>query len=170
MKKIVITLLSVAAATSMYGQGNFNFNDINSSGAITIAASNGVAGEGAAGNFVATGYTASLFYGPAGSTSYSQLTMLPGADAVFFGSGATASEANQLNGAGFFDGGNQTLPGFSGAVDIGVAVWWNGNGTTSYAQALAAGYNTGLSALVTITLSLVLILVSKTSVHCSRSR
>jgi len=78
------------------------------------------------------------------------LTFLPGADAVFFGLGKF--DADQLNGAGFFDGGNQTLPGLTGNVEIGVAGWWNGNGTTSYAQALAAGYNTGLSALIPITL------------------
>jgi len=150
MKKLAITLLSVAAATSMYGQGNFNFNDLSSTAAITIGASNGVSGQGAAGNFVGTGYTASLFYGPAGSTSYAQLTAFPGADTVFFGTGK--SDPDQTGGAGLFDGGNVTLP-TTGNVDIGVAVWWNGGAATSYAQAVADGYNTGQSPLVPILLA-----------------
>jgi len=150
MKKIVITLFSVAAATTMYGQGNFNFNDLNSTAQITISSNNAGASEGAKGNFVGTGYTASLYYGAASSTQFSQLTLFPGADAIFFG--GAASEADQLNGAGFFDGGNTTLP-FPAGIEVAVAVWWNGNGATSYASALASGYNTGVSALVPITLT-----------------
>jgi len=158
MKKIAITLLSVAAATSMYAQGNFNFNNLSSSGAITIGASNGVAGEGSPGFFVGTGYSASLFYGAAGSTSFSQLTYFPitGGDTVFFGAGV--ADADQSNFAGNFDGGNVTLP-TTGNVDIGVAVWWSGAGSgghgaaTSFAQAVADGYNTGISGLVPILLT-----------------
>jgi len=154
MKKLALTLLGVAAATSMYGQGQFTFNDLNSTAAITIGASNGVSGQGAAGNFVGTGYTASLYYGPAGSTSYSQLTLFPGANTVFFGN--STADPDQTGGAGLFDGGTVTLP-TTGTVDIGVAVWWSGAGAsgaaTSYAQAVADGYNTGTSALLPIALA-----------------
>ncbi len=161
MKKLAITLLSVAAATSMYAQGNFNFNNLSSSGAITISSSNNAgAAEGAGGFFVGTGYTASLYWGAASATQFSQLTYFPitGGDPVFFGAGV--ADADQSNFAGNFDGGNV---GFANTlnipIEVAVAVWWSGPGSgghgvaTSYAQALADGYNTGISGLVPITLT-----------------
>jgi len=158
MKKIAITLLSVAAATSMYAQGNFNFNNLSSSGAITIGGSNGVAGEGNPGFFVGTGYTASLYWGAASSTQFSQLTYAPitGGDPVFFGAGV--ADADQSNFAGNFDGGNVGFAGTANIpIQVAVAVWWSGAGANgvahTYAQALADGYNTGISGLVPITLT-----------------
>lgn len=160
MKKLAITLLGVAAATSMYAQGNFNFNNLSSTGTIKVGASNGVAGEGNAGFFVGTGYSASLYFGPSTATQFSQLTYFPisGGDPVFFGAGV--ADADQTSFAGNFDGGNVSFPS-TGAVpiEVGVAVWWSGAGSgghgvaTSYNQALADGYNTGLSGLVPITLT-----------------
>jgi len=155
MKKLAITLLSVAAATTMYGQGNFNFNDTAATAAITIGTPN-VAGEGLAGQFVGTGYSASFFYGPAGSTAYSQLAYYgAGANTTFFGTGA--ADPDQTGGAGIFDGGNIVISNAVGNEVIGVAVWWSGGGAagaaTSFAQAVADGYNTGLSPLLTIPLA-----------------
>jgi hypothetical protein len=155
MKKLAITLLSVAAATTMYGQGNFNFNDTASAAAITIGTVNAGSAEGLAGQFVGTGYSASFFYGAPGSTGYSNLTYFANANTVFFGNGV--ADADQSGGAGIFDGGNVVVPGLSTSGVIGVAVWWSGPGAngvaTSYAQALADGYNTGLSPLLTIPLA-----------------
>ncbi len=156
MKKLAITLLSVAAATTMYGQGNFNFNNVSSAALITIASANAGPAEGLTGQFVGTGYSASFFYGAVGSTAYSQLTYFgAGANTSFFGTGA--ADADQTGGAGLFDGGNVIIPGATGNEVIGVAVWWSGGGAngvaTSYAQAVADGYNTGLSPLLTIPLA-----------------
>jgi len=159
MKKLAITLLSVAAATSMYAQGNFNFNNLSSSGTITVG-SNGVAGQGNAGFFVGTGYSASLYWGPSTATQFSQLTYFPisTGDPVFFGTGV--ADPDQTGFAGNFDGGNVSFPGTGPIpIEVGVAVWWSGAGSgghgvaTSYNQALADGYNTGLSGLVPITLT-----------------
>jgi len=157
MKKIVITLLSVAAATTMYGQGSFAFNDFAATAAIKIGASNGVSGEGSPGFFVGSGYTASLYYGASSATQFSQLTYfpVPGGDPVFFGTGI--ADADQSAAAGIFDGGSFQIPGATGTVMMSVAVWWNGAGANgvahTYAQALADGYNTGISPLLPIVLS-----------------
>jgi len=161
MKKIAITLLSVAAATSMYAQGNFNFNNLSSSGAITINSSNNAgAAEGAGGFFVGTGYTASLYWGAASATQFGQLTYFPitGGDPVFFGAGV--ADADQSAFAGNFDGGNVGFPATANIpIEVAVAVWWSGPGSgghgaaTSYAQAVADGYNAGISGLVPITLT-----------------
>jgi hypothetical protein len=156
MKKLAITLLSVAAATTMYGQGNFNFNNVSSAALITVSSNNAGSAEGLTGQFVGTGYSAAFFYGPAGSTAYSQLTYFGNSNTTFFGTGA--ADADQSGGAGLFDGGNVVLPaGITGNEVIGVAVWWSGGGAagvaTSYAQAVTDGYNTGLSPLLTIPLA-----------------
>jgi hypothetical protein len=159
MKKLAITLLSVAAATTMYGQGNFNFNNLNATGTIKVGAPS-APGEGNPGFFVGTGYTASLYWGAASSTMFSQLTYFPivGGDPKFFGAGV--ADPDQSAFAGLFDGGNVTIPSGAGngvTIQVGVAVWWSGPGAsgvaTSYAQALADGYNTGLSGIIPIVMT-----------------
>jgi hypothetical protein len=162
MKKAILFLAGLAVASSIHAQGAFNFNNLGSSGAITIGAFNAGPSEGLAGQFVGTGYAASLYYGPATATQFSQLSNfpIPGIPGffpifpVFFGNGV--ADPDQSSYAGFFDGGNISLP-TEGTVEVGVAVWWIGPGpqgaATSYVQALADGYNTGFSAPIPIALS-----------------
>src|SRR5260221_10428709 len=174
MKKIALFLASLVTASSVHGQGFFFFNNLQSAGNITIHG--GAPGEGAGGNFVGTGYNATLFWGPGSVITFSQLSsILPPSSTVYVtGSngivhaipssqattpflGIAPSEPDQSNGAGFFNdetvqfGNTLNIP-----IKVAVAVWWNGPGAfgvaTSYDQALADGYNTGVSGLVPITL------------------
>ena len=144
-------------ASSSQAQGDFAFNNLFAPGAITIANDPFNAGpsEGLPGYFVGTGYTASLYLGPASATRFDQLTLFPGADTVFFGAGI--ADPDQTNGAGYFDGGDIVSPVPGYYIQVSVAVWWNGPGAngvaTSYAQAQADGYNTGQSPILTVPLA-----------------
>jgi hypothetical protein len=162
MKKAALFLLCLVFASSSQAQGyfegpgyNFAFDNLNSTAAITVATANAGPSEGLPGYFVGTGYTASLYWGPASATRFDQLTLFPHADTVFFGAGI--ADPDQTNGAGYFDGGDIVLPTTDYYIQAAVAVWWNGPGAngvaTSYAQAQADGYNTGQSPILTVPLA-----------------
>lgn len=168
MKKIAVFLASLVIASSVHGQGFFIFGNTQSTGNITIHG--GVPGEGAEGNFVGTGYNATLFWGPNNAIMFSQLSsLLPPNSTVSNGTpsseetaaflGVAPSEPDQHNEAGFFfDGTVQFGNTLNIPIKVAVAVWWNGPGAfgvaTSYSQALLDGYNTGVSDLVPLTLQI----------------
>src|SRR5260370_4511850 len=159
MKTIALFLTSLVVTFSVRGQGFFIFGNTQSTGNITIHG--GAPGEGAEGNFVGTGYNATLFWGPNSAIMFSQLSsILPPNSTVSNGTpssqetapffGVAPSEPNQSNEAGFFfDGTVQFGNTLNIPIKVAIAVWWNGPGAfgvaTSYNQALVDGYNTGVS-------------------------
>jgi hypothetical protein len=147
MKKAALFLVTLTVASSVYGQHELEFNNLSASGTITIDPTNNAGpSEGLPSYFPGTGYTASLYWGPASATRFDQLMLFPGADTVFFGAGI--ADPDQTNGAGLFDGGSITFP-VGGPVEVAVAVWWHGPGpngvATDYVSAGAMGYNVGAS-------------------------
>jgi len=158
MKKTILLAVMFAAtvSVSVYGQGAFAFDNLSqSNGVVPVTiGSNSVASEGAVGAYIGSSYTASLFYETGGGLSQSAFDAaspiyFAAADTQFIG---TTGGSPTTDGAGLFGGGFQTLP-VTGTVSVEIRAWWNGNGVSSYAQALAAGYNTGESIPVSVTLA-----------------
>src|SRR5260370_6571587 len=82
MKTIALFLTSLVVTFSVRGQGFFIFGNTQSTGNITIHG--GAPGEGAEGNFVGTGYNATLFWGPGSVITFSQLSsILPPSSTVY---------------------------------------------------------------------------------------
>jgi len=160
MKKTILLAAMLAATVSVYGQGSFIFDNLSQSNgvvpvSITANPAGAHPGEGAAGAFIGSSYTASLFYetGTVGSQAAFDAgspILFPGADTAFIG---TTGGSPTTDGAGLFGGGIQTLPGVTGTISVEVRAWWNGNGVTSYAQSLAGGYNVGESIPVSVVLA-----------------
>lgn len=154
MKKILTVLVSAVAATAVYGQGYFNFNNLAATGTIKIGNPPIAPGEGVTGQFTGSSYSVSLYYSLTAitqATDPSTLTLIPATTAAMYGVGA--SEATQANGAGFFQGPNATINGTSDGqtVYVEAAVWWTAAG--SYTAAHAGPFNSGYSAPVAIRLA-----------------
>jgi uncharacterized protein (TIGR03382 family) len=153
MKKILTLLVSAVAATTVYGQGYFNFNNLAATGTIKIGVG-GEPGQGIVGQFVGSAYSVSLYYSltPISQPTYpTSLTLIPGTTGAMYGVGA--SEATQANGAGFFQGPNAVINGTADGqtVYVEAAVWWTAAG--SWAQSQLGAYNSGYSAPVAIRLA-----------------
>jgi hypothetical protein len=113
--------------------------------------------NGAAGAYLGSNYTASLFFVNGTVTNQSlfdSLGPLWAADSSFYGTtGLQPDHGPAIDGAGLFDGGQRILSPAGFNVTIQVTAWYNGGGLfSSYAQALAAGQNTGRSLLVPVVL------------------
>ncbi len=157
MKKILTVLVSAVAATAVYGQGYFNFNNLAASGTITIGAQH-AAGEGNAGDYVGSSYNVGLYYSTtaiSGVVDPSTLTFLAGSTTAFFGTTGSAGAGHSPagDGAGLFDGAVATINGTADGQTLyaEAVVWWGG--AASYSAALAAGQNVGVSAVVPIRLA-----------------
>lgn len=155
MKKILTVLVSAVAATAVYGQGYFNYNNLAGSGNIKIGAPPIAPGQGVTGNYVGSSYNVSLYYSlspiavPTDPLTLTAITV--NGTATLYGVGA--SESSQANGAGFFQGTNPTISGTADGQTIYVeaAVWWGAAG--SYSAAHAGPFNSGYSAPVAIRLA-----------------
>ena len=163
MAKLLLILVSAGVVMfEAYGQGRIIFDNFSPGLApvtITTVAGTFNPADGPAGAYVGSNYTASLFFvnGTVPDlTSFDSLNPIWVADARFFGTTGTGpGHGVGGDGSGFFDGGTPSLSGqTSFIVTFQVRSWYNGSGLyTSYAQALAAGHNTGASNLLPLPVS-----------------
>lgn len=158
MNRLLIVLMSCTGlAVQAYGQGDVIFDNVSLGLApVTISAAAGTfnPGDGPAGGYVGSNYSASLFFVNGTVTNqagYDSLSPIWVGDALFFGTTGTGT-GHGINGdgSGFFYGGIPPVNGLSeSTVTFQVRAWYNGGGLyTSYAQALAAGHNVGESNLI----------------------
>ena len=135
MKKLILAVALGVACVSAYAQGQLNFANFGSGANQPIYNTDGVTKLG-------TGFSADLYWGPAGTTDSNALTAL-GQPASFSGT------------TGYFLGGSRTINGQTGTIVGQVRVWDTADGN-SYAAALASGSPTALvgeSVLFNITLT-----------------
>jgi hypothetical protein len=172
MKKPILFLWFLLAASYTHAGGYFNFDNFSGSPnaptwapAVVTIGPNGAAGEGAAGAYVGSDYTASAFYLPGNFLDQATFDSLnpiyfSSADSVFLGTtgnGPSDPDHNPyIDGAGlFFANDIVTLP-VTGTVTVQIRVWYNGGGLyTTYDQAVAAGVNLGESNPVLVKLALI---------------
>ena len=136
---------------STFGQGRVAFNNVvPDTSPVTISSTPGTfnPSDGPPGAFVGSSYSVSLVFvnGTVTSqTAFDNLGPIWVADALFAG-----TTGNGADGAGFFDSYTPQLKGQTDFyVTAQIQAWFNGNGAyASYAQALAAGHNIGLSKLI----------------------
>jgi len=152
MKTLVWIALHVGAFAVLCGaQGRVSFDNISAGPApVTIRTNPGTynPSDGPAGDYVGSSYSVSLVFvnGTVSDQSiFDSSNPIWVKDATFFGTTGTGGD-----GAGFFDGASPQLNGQTDFyVTAQLQAWFNGNGAyTSYAQALAAGHNVGLSKLI----------------------
>lgn len=127
MKKLILTVALGVACVSAMAQGQLNFANFGSGANQVIYNTDGVTKLG-------TGFSADLYWGPAGTTDSTVLTAL-GMPASFSGT------------SGYFLGGSRTIAGQTGTIVGQVRVWDTADGN-SYAAALAAGRAGSATALI----------------------
>lgn len=167
MKKLALLAAGLLVAASTHAQGYFNF--VNAGGGDAqgwrIGTSNNVAGEGAAGAFLGANYSVGFTLAPGTITdqaSFDAAKALQPFVVPFFG---TTGGGPTVDGAGLFDLGS--LGGANGSaavitspatadgtlVTIQLEAWYNPSGNITYQNALALGYNAGVSSLMNIRLA-----------------
>jgi len=157
MRNILWITFQGLLALSSYGQGRVIFDNVSPGLApVTISTNAGEfnPADGLPGAFVGSSYSVTLVFvnGTISDQSiFDTSNPIWVADAQFFGTTGTG-----LDGAGFFDGRTVQLTGQTSLiVTFQLWGWYNGGGQyTSYAQALAAGHNVGLSNLIPLPVSL----------------
>jgi len=167
MKKLsLLAAMVTGLAVSVHAQGYFNFNnDGDLSGTVNSGLSfigaAGVAGEGTVGSILGSGsvpnYSVGFMWAAgtfATDAAFQAATPITGVDTTVY----IANTGDVVDGAGVFDGGSSSLlttPVTTDGETITVEVlsWFNGNGTTTYANALSSSFNTGHSNPFTIRLA-----------------
>jgi hypothetical protein len=160
MKKQVLLVAALLVGVASYGQGTFNYNNLSGAGTVVQVGSPSGAGEGVMGDYLGSEYSVG-FYWVGGSVAddasflAANPALLGGSVVSFYGNtGQGASHGPTVDGAGYFDGGIVGVPGQTGTISGELFVWFNNGGAfTTYDQALAAGVNTGRSALMNIALA-----------------
>ena len=153
----------VVMVVSSRGQGRVAFDNFATGfSTVTIRADLGRynPADGPPGAYVGSNYTATLVFVNGTITDQSVFNAsnpIWVADALFFGTtGLGPGHGWDSDGSGFFDGDTPQLSGrTSEIVTFQIRSWYNGSGQfTSYAQALAAGHNVGLSSLISVPVTL----------------
>jgi hypothetical protein len=166
MKKTILLLATVLATAASYGQGQFTFDNFSGTATpnLTTIASNSVAAEGSAGQFLGSSYSVSLYWMP-GTVSQSALdAAIAGGTAnlgfsVAYGLGAVVPNGtDNTTGAGYFayvnpadQSSTVVVPGQSGTITVEADAWWTAAG--GYLQALNGGFNSGHSVAASIALA-----------------
>lgn len=156
MRTILSIVIGITTVSTVYGQGYFNFNNLESGG---ISLTSSVAGEGNAGDYVGSSYNVSFYYEMgvhSGFVDPTTMTLSSISPVMFYGvTGAPPAHSPFQDGAGLFDGSAVVIPGTTDLtmISLEAVVWYAGPGATSYASALAHGYNAGYSSLVPVTLA-----------------
>jgi hypothetical protein len=157
MKKTLLILISTVAALAVYGQGGFTLDNNNDGNLITIAISPPASiNPGNSGNFLGSDYSYGFIWGNGtlASTSLLVNSWTGQADTpnpTFGDSGSATGSDNSADQGLFFANGEVILNNAVGSlITIEILAWYNGGGTyTTFAQAAAAGVNTGVSGLIT---------------------
>lgn len=153
MKKILVTLTVAAFSTlSMFGQGRVLFNNyIAAQNPITVNAVNNMGPIGGAGGaYVGADYSVQLLWKAGVFANQAAFdAALPSSSATFAFFGATGGSPG-VDGAGLFDGGQVNMGGPGGTYTMQIRAWFNDGVNLTYAAALGANANTGLSALTQV--------------------
>jgi hypothetical protein len=154
MKKILLTLAMVAAfGATVFGQGRIGFDNVGGGGPVTVGAQNqGVAG-GVAGAYLGATYSIQLVWAPQGvyadQAAFNAAVLGSSTAVAFFGvTGIAPAHGPSADGAGLWDGGNVAVP--VGNYTVQARAWYNNGANATYAAAVLAGVNTGVSAFQNI--------------------
>jgi len=163
MKKLAILAVFVGVAAGSYGQGLFNFDnsaiyDGTANSHLAFIGANGKAGQGAIGAVIGSGGSFNYDMGFLYSTDTSFVgTSTPGNAAFFaaasntgFKSAFAAQTGDLVNGAGILEGGLTSINGTADGqhVSLQLIAWFDPNGSTTFAQSMAAGNNIGWSSIM----------------------
>lgn len=161
-ERVIPVLILLCLPPRLYAQGTLDFSNYAPDAPDTISTTPGTfnPADGQAGAYLGSDYTASLFFLNGTITDQtvfdeSNPILFSEADTQFLGvTGTPPDHGPNIDFAGFFGRGVDLSAASSLAVTVQVRAWFNGNGAyTSYAQALAAGQNTGESNPVAVTLA-----------------
>ena len=160
MKKTLLILISAVAVTAVYGQGGFTLDNFYSGNLTTIA----IQGSGSppasinpgnSGDLLGNEYSFAFIWGNGTLNNSSLLvnswTGDTGDPTPVFGDPGDLTGPVQTGDQGYFYDPNEVwLNTASSTITIEILAWYNGGGTyTTFAQAAAAGVNTGVSGLIT---------------------
>ena len=153
MKKILMVVASIATVSlSSFGQGTFNMVYYDAANGISVGAQHN---QHTTGWLLGSEYSAQAYMlaGGSSATPEGSLAAVAATLTSFNLNGATVAGGTAANGSGQFYEVSSIVTAFAtGNAAIQIRAWFNGGLYSTYEAALAAGANTGKSAVLTINL------------------
>jgi len=154
MKKTIVLIGIAMASIPAFAQGFLDFSWFAAGQpagtGVRIGSSSSPASQ-QPGWYVGSDYSVEAYMATGASQAESSLAPIASTLTTFFGA-TSASSGPTVDGAGVFGAGLANSGLAVGPATIEVRAWYNGGGASSYAAALAAGVNTGVSSLYNINL------------------